>query len=101
MVIKKIFSTQKVSLFLYISKKNLIYGLLEVFINIFKTSMCILTRTHEMEKFKNVNDLVNKLTGRTSLLCPSESIKTAANFLKIIFGKILYAVKTNPNEFVI
>ena len=56
-----------------------------------------------MEKFKNVNDLVNKLNPVEPVYCVRpESIKTAANFFKNNFpGKILYAVKTNPNEFVV
>ena len=56
-----------------------------------------------MEKFKSVNELVNKLKPVEPVYCiRPESIKSSAIFFKKNFpGKILYAVKTNPNEFVI
>ena len=53
-----------------------------------------------MQKFKDVNELVNTLKPVNPVYCirPS-SIKTSTEFFKKNFpGKILYAVKTNPNE---
>ena len=53
-----------------------------------------------MQKFKDVNELVNTLKPVNPVYCirPS-SIKTSTDFFKKNFpGKILYAVKTNPNE---
>ena len=53
-----------------------------------------------MGKFKTVNELVNSLKPDYPVYCirPSE-IKKSVNFFKSNFpGKILYAVKTNPNE---
>ena len=53
-----------------------------------------------MQKFKNVNELVNTLKPDYPVYCiRPESIKTSTKFFKANFpGKILYAVKTNPNE---
>ena len=53
-----------------------------------------------MRKFKNVNELVNTLRPEYPVYCiRPESIKTSTEFFKKNFpGKILYAVKTNPNE---
>ena len=53
-----------------------------------------------MQKFKNVNELVNTLRPEYPVYCiRPESIKTSTEFFKKNFpGKILYAVKTNPNE---
>ena len=56
-----------------------------------------------MGKFKTVNELVNSLKPDYPVYCirPSE-IKKSVNFFKEKFpGKILYAVKTNPNEKII
>ena len=56
-----------------------------------------------MGKFKSVNELVNSLKPDYPVYCirPSE-IKKSVNFFKGNFpGKILYAVKTNPNEKII
>tara|TARA_B100000767_G_C19749285_1_gene529995 strand:- start:434 stop:1612 length:1179 start_codon:yes stop_codon:yes gene_type:complete len=56
-----------------------------------------------MEKFSNVDELVNILKPVKPVYCirPS-SIKTSINFFKKKFpGKILYAVKTNPHEIVL
>ncbi len=56
-----------------------------------------------MGKFKTVNELVNSLKPDYPVYCirPSE-IKKSVNFFKENFpGKILYAVKTNPNEKII
>jgi ornithine decarboxylase len=53
-----------------------------------------------MRKFKDVNDLVNTLKPDYPVYCiRPESIKTSTEYFKKKFpGKILYAVKTNPNE---
>ena len=53
-----------------------------------------------MRKFKNVNELVNTLKPDYPVYCiRPESIKKSTEFFKKNFpGKILYAVKTNPNE---
>ena len=56
-----------------------------------------------MGKFKTVNELVNLLKPDYPVYCirPNE-IKKSVNFFKEKFpGKILYAVKTNPNEKII
>ncbi len=56
-----------------------------------------------MGKFKTVNELVNSLKPDYPVYClrPNE-IKKSADFFKENFpGKILYAVKTNPNEKII
>ena len=56
-----------------------------------------------MGKFKTVNELVNSLQPDYPVYCirPNE-IKKSVNFFKENFpGKILYAVKTNPNEKII
>ena len=56
-----------------------------------------------MRKFKNVNELVNELKPDYPVYCiRPESIRKSTKFFKDNFpGKILYAVKTNPNEKVI
>jgi len=53
-----------------------------------------------MRKFKDVNELVNILKPDHPVYCiRPESIKTSTFFFKKNFpGKVLYAVKTNPNE---
>jgi len=53
-----------------------------------------------MQKFKDVNELVNKLKPDYPVYCiRPDSIKTSVQFFKNNFpGKILYAVKTNPNR---
>ena len=53
-----------------------------------------------MRKFKDVNELVNTLRPDYPVYCiRPESIRISVNFFKKNFpGKILYAVKTNPNE---
>ena len=56
-----------------------------------------------MRKFRDVDELVNELKPDYPVYCirPSE-IKKSVNFFKEKFpGKILYAVKTNPNEKII
>ena len=56
-----------------------------------------------MEKFKSVDKLVNQLKPSNPVYCiRGESLKKASNFFQKNFkGKILYAVKTNPNKFVL
>ena len=56
-----------------------------------------------MRKFKDVNELVNELKPDYPVYCiRPESIKKSTKFFRDNFsGKILYAVKTNPNEKVI
>ena len=53
-----------------------------------------------MQKFKNVGELVNTLKPDYPVYCiRPNSIKTSTQFFKNNFpGKVLYAVKTNPNE---
>ena len=56
-----------------------------------------------MQKFKSVEDLVNQLRPDRPVYCiRKKSILSASNFFQKKFpGKILYAVKTNPNQEVI
>ena len=56
-----------------------------------------------MQKFKSVDELVNTIRPVDPIYCiRPNSIKSACNWFKSNFpGKILYAVKTNPNEKVI
>ena len=56
-----------------------------------------------MRKFDNVNELINTLKPDNPVYCiRPKSIKKSVEFFKSNFpGKILYAVKTNPNEKVI
>jgi len=53
-----------------------------------------------MEKFTNVNKLINTLKPDYPVYCiRPESIKISTQFFKKKFpGKVLYAVKTNPNK---
>ena len=53
-----------------------------------------------MRKFKDVNELVNTLNPDYPVYCiRPDSIKRSTEFFKRNFpGKVLYAVKTNPNE---
>jgi ornithine decarboxylase len=53
-----------------------------------------------MRKFEDVNKLVNSLKPDYPVYCiRPESIKTSTHFFKNNFpGKVLYAVKTNPNK---
>ena len=57
----------------------------------------------EMQKFNTVDELVNTIQPVDPIYCiRPDSIKSACNWFKNNFpGKILYAVKTNPNESVI
>jgi len=56
-----------------------------------------------MEKFKSVDEVVKKLKPTEPVYCiRRESIKLSSKyFLNKFPGKILYAVKTNPNPFVL
>ena len=56
-----------------------------------------------MRKFKDVNELVNALKPDYPVYCiRPESIKRSTKFFKDNFpGKVLYAVKTNPNDKVV
>ena len=56
-----------------------------------------------MRKFKDVNELVNELNPDYPVYCiRPNSIKKSTQFFKKNFpGRVLYAVKTNPNPFVI
>ena len=56
-----------------------------------------------MRKFKDVNKLINALKPDYPVYCiRPDSIKKSTKFFKDNFpGKVLYAVKTNPNEKVI
>ena len=56
-----------------------------------------------MEKFSNVNKLVNSLKPVNPVYCiRPDTIKKSIKIFKDKFpGKILYAVKTNPNEYVL
>jgi len=58
---------------------------------------------YEMQKFNSVDELVNTIKPVDPVYCiRPNSIKTACHWFKKNFpGKILYAVKTNPNENVI
>jgi len=56
-----------------------------------------------MEKFTNVNELVNVLKPVNPVYCirPDQIKKSSDFFIKNFPGEILYAVKTNPNKFVL
>ena len=56
-----------------------------------------------MQKFSNVNDLVNTLKPESPVYCiRPDSVKKSVEFFKNKFpGKVLYAVKTNPDERII
>ena len=56
-----------------------------------------------MQKFSDVNDLVNTLKPEEPVYCiRPNSIKKSVEFFKNNFpGKVLYAVKTNPNPLVL
>ena len=56
-----------------------------------------------MEKFSNVNELVSTLKPVNPVYCiRPDTIKNSIKIFKDKFpGKILYAVKTNPNEYVL
>ncbi len=56
-----------------------------------------------MQKFKTVEELVGKVQPVGPVYCiRPNSIKTACSWFKSNFpGKVLYAIKTNPNEKVV
>ncbi len=56
-----------------------------------------------MKKFKSVDELVNQLKPSNPVYCiRKHTLEKASKFFQKNFkGKILYAVKTNPNEFVL
>ncbi|MAH90081.1 MAG: ornithine decarboxylase [Candidatus Pelagibacter sp.] len=56
-----------------------------------------------MQKFSNVNEVVNTLKPVNPIYCiRPDTIKNSVKVFKDNFpGKILYAVKTNPNEYVL
>ena len=56
-----------------------------------------------MEKFTNVNELINVLKPVNPVYCirPEQIKKSSDFFIKNFPGEILYAVKTNPNKFVL
>ena len=56
-----------------------------------------------MEKFKSVDELVSQLKPTNAVYCiRRHTLEKASKFFQKNFkGKILYAVKTNPNEFVL
>ena len=56
-----------------------------------------------MQKFKTVEELVNQLRPNEPVYCiRKKSIQLASKFFKKEFpGKVLYAVKTNPNPIVL
>ena len=56
-----------------------------------------------MQKFKTVEELVNQLQPNEPVYCiRKKSIQLASKFFKNKFpGKVLYAVKTNPNPIVL
>ena len=82
-------------------KKTLNANYIRFFLLNFLKNLCVNKRgTHEMRKFKSVNELVNTLKPDYPVYCiRPEEIKKSVNFFKENFpGKVLYAVKTNPNE---
>jgi ornithine decarboxylase len=90
----RLFSLHKV-------KKTLNANYIRFFLLNFLKSLGVNKRgTHEMRKFKSVNELVNTLKPDYPVYCiRPEEIKKSVNFFKENFpGKILYAVKTNPHE---
>jgi ornithine decarboxylase len=85
-------------------KKTLNAIYISFFLLNFLKNLCVNKRgTHEMRKFKSVNELVNTLKPDYPVYCiRPEQIKKSASFFKENFpGKVLYAVKTNPNEKII
>ena len=56
-----------------------------------------------MKKFKSVDELVNQLKPSNPVYCiRKHTLEKASKFFQKNFkGKVLYAVKTNPNEFVL
>ena len=85
-------------------KKTLNANYIRFFLLNFLKNLCVNKRgTHEMRKFKSVNELVNTLKPDYPVYCiRTNQIKKSVTFFKESFpGKILYAVKTNPHEKII
>jgi ornithine decarboxylase len=85
-------------------KKTLNANYIRFFLLNFLKNLCVNKRgTHEMRKFKSVNELVNTLKPDNPVYCirPEEIKKSVTFFKKNFPGKILYAVKTNPHEKII
>ena len=85
-------------------KKTLNANYIRFFLLNFLKNLCVNKRgTHEMRKFKSVNELVNTLKPDYPVYCIRlEQVKKSTSFFKENFpGKVLYAVKTNPHEKII
>ena len=85
-------------------KKTLNENYIRFFLLNFLKNLCVNKwETHEMRKFKSVNELVNTLKPDYPVYCirPEEIKKSVTFFKKNFSGKILYAVKTNPHEKII
>ena len=85
-------------------KKTLNANYIRFFLLNFLKNLCVNKwGTHEMRKFKTVNELVNTLKPDYPVYCirPEEIRKSTIFFKENFPGKILYAVKTNPNEKII
>jgi len=94
-------TASKVFFSLHKVKKTLNANYIRFFLLNFLKNLCVNKRgTHEMRKFKTVNELVNTLKPDYPVYCiRPEEIKKSVTFFKNNFpGKILYAVKTNPHE---
>ena len=82
-------------------KKTLNENYIRFFLLNFLKNLCVNKRgTHEMRKFKSVNELVNTLKPDYPVYCmrPEEINRSVTFFREHFPGKILYAVKTNPHE---
>ena len=85
-------------------KKTLNANYIRFFLLNFLKNLCVNKRgTHEMRKFKSVNELVNTLKPDNPVYCirPGQVKKSVSFFRENFPGKILYAVKTNPHEKII
>ena len=85
-------------------KKTVNANYIRFFLLNFLKNLCVNKRgTHEMRKFKSVNELVNTLKPDNPVYCiRPEQVKKSVSFFRENFpGKILYAVKTNPHEKII
>ena len=85
-------------------KKTVNANYIRFFLLNFLKNLCVNKRgTHEMRKFKSVNELVNTLKPDNPVYCIRlEQVKKSVSFFRQNFpGKILYAVKTNPHEKII
>jgi ornithine decarboxylase len=85
-------------------KKTLNANYIRFFLLNFLKNLCVNKQgTHEMRKFKSVNELVNTLKPDYPVYCiRPEQVRKSVSFFKENFpGKVLYAVKTNPHEKII